>query len=326
MHKQLIKLLPKAKGESKLVIVVMADIRGFSKFSHSADAMYVATYISNIYIKLIELFSEIDDDIFYKTTGDGLLVTIPISKDDLKDKYNQVVDSCIKCHSNFASILDNVDLINFPIPDKIGFGISRGSACALVSHEGEDKFTIDFSGHKLNLAARLQDLARPSGVVLEGSKDINLLNEKLKNKFTDVEVFIKSVAEANPIKIWKTKTVDISPLNLRSLIGQWKRLEFKLTKSKFKKLPNRYHLPLEEGIIVESTVNVQILRPPITNKESADIVFRNLESDKEFTIYYEADKPKICLNIGTIKKEHDTFIEPISERTYVSFQIDYQVI
>lgn len=328
MHNQLISLLPKAIGASQQVIVVVADIRDFSKFSDATDAVYVATYIKNVYIKIIKLFSDVDKNIYYKATGDGLLMVIPFDEDNLSEKYNLAVNTCIECHSSFKSMMDNVAIINFPIPDKIGFGLSRGSACALQSTDDKSgkTYTLDYSGHKLNLASRLQDLARPSGVVLEGSKDIELLEDKLKKNFKEAEVFIKSIAESTSIKIWTNKTVEISPLNLRSLAGRWETYEFKVTKSRFYKLPQQYSLFLEEGVIIEQTVTVKIIRPPNTKIESAQNVYINLISGKDFWIYYEADKPKICLSIENIIKSSSKFLSIASTRKYLTFTVNYQVI
>ena len=53
-------------------------------------------------------------------------------------------------------------------------GISRGTVCRLVS-KGK---TLDYSGRVVNLASRLMDDARPSGVVFDASVGIDLLSEE----------------------------------------------------------------------------------------------------------------------------------------------------
>lgn len=64
---------------------------------------------------------------------------------------------------------------------------------------------LDYSGQLINLAARLQDLARPKGIVLDGSFGVNLLSRELQDIFVPSQAFVRGIAETHPrdIYIWK---------------------------------------------------------------------------------------------------------------------------
>ena len=61
----------------------------------------------------------------------------------------------------FGQITANDFMINFPVPQRLGVGVARGTATRLASG-GQ---VLDYTGRCLNLAARLMDKARPYGVV-----------------------------------------------------------------------------------------------------------------------------------------------------------------
>ena len=66
---------------------------------------------------------------------------------------------------DFPTMFTDDPMINFATPTNLGFGIARGTACCLFS----GKRILDYSGQLLNLAARLNDLARPKGLVIDGA-------------------------------------------------------------------------------------------------------------------------------------------------------------
>lgn len=201
MHKALKAALPEARGVSTSIFAIVADIRGFSKFSLLHESPDVAMYIKRVYIRLIEEYFPFAS--FYKTTGDGLLMTVTFDEDDIEDRARATVDACLRCHREFPNICAGDKMINFEVPSLIGFGVTRGTACCLVSGE----LVLDYSGQILNLASRLTDLARPEGVILDGQFGIELLSNPVKEKFEPTEVHIRSVAEAEPRSIYILKGV-----------------------------------------------------------------------------------------------------------------------
>jgi len=198
MHKIFRKALDDAAGVAESIIVVMTDIRDFSRFSEGCDSVEVAMFIRRVYIRLIEDYFPFAS--FYKSTGDGLLLVVPIVGENITEVSRKVVDICIKCHSEFGSICNDDHMINFKVPEKIGIGVARGNACCLVSGD----MVIDYSGRWLNLAARLTDLARPSGIVIDGRFNIGLLTEEQRALFKEEDVYLKGIAADKPVKIFYT--------------------------------------------------------------------------------------------------------------------------
>jgi class 3 adenylate cyclase len=186
--------LETAVGVSSQIIIVFADVRGFSNFSKGNDATDVAEFVRSVYLRIIESFPFAD---FYKTTGDGLLITIPYRRSDLKEKAAATVKACLDIVENFATFCAGDPMVNFDVPQHVGFGIVRGSACRLVSGDA----IVDYSGHRLNLAARLMDLARPDGVVIDHNFDTSLLDESTRKLFTAESAYVRSLAEEIPISI-----------------------------------------------------------------------------------------------------------------------------
>lgn len=85
--------------------------------------------------------------------------------------------------------------------------MARGAATRLHA-EGK---ILDYSGRPLNLASRLMDFARPSGVVTDASFGIELLEDQLSEQFASQEVYIKSLAESSPASIQYTLNRTVIP-------------------------------------------------------------------------------------------------------------------
>jgi len=205
MHRLFRQALDGATGVSQSVIVIFIDIRGFSTFSMACDSVDVAMYLKRVYIKLIDGYFPFAS--FYKSTGDGLLLVVPIGGEDIVEVSRKVVAACIKCHSEFNNICSDDPMINFKIPQKIGIGVARGTVCCLISG---DK-VIDYSGRFLNLASRLTDLARPSGIIIDGAFNITLLGDEQRSMFEEDKVYLKGIAEAEPVRVYFTTEFTVIP-------------------------------------------------------------------------------------------------------------------
>jgi class 3 adenylate cyclase len=189
-------VLADAVGTSEYAIVAIGDIRGFSDFSDDLESPEVATYIREVFIHMIDEYFPFAT--FFKSTGDGLLITTHFNRNNVVDMMQKTVSGALRCVRDFPTMCDNNPMITFPTPDKIGFGISRGTTCCFVSNER----IIDYSGHMLNLTSRLMDLARPGGVVLDGVFGRDLLDEATRNQFEPAEAFVRGLAEETPHKIF----------------------------------------------------------------------------------------------------------------------------
>ena len=199
MKDALRQALADAQGTTEFLICVVCDVRGFTSFSQRHESEEVALFVKRIYIKLIDDYFPFAD--YFKTTGDGLLLGVHYNEKDVREKVQLTVGACVKGARDFPKFCKNDPMINFTPPDKIGFGVARGTACALVS-EGR---VIDYSGHLPNLASRLMDLARPFGVVLDGAVGIDLLPPATRKLFRPEKVYIRSVSQREPEPVYVLK-------------------------------------------------------------------------------------------------------------------------
>ena len=98
----------------------------------------------------------------------------------------------------FPRLTKDDPMVNFPVPEELGVGLARGAATVIRS-QGK---TLDYTGRTLNLAARLMDLARPRGVVLDDSFGIERLTKTTREKFAKAKVFIPGIAEQQSVPVY----------------------------------------------------------------------------------------------------------------------------
>lgn len=219
---QLRELLKEAVGETKLVIAVNLDIRGFSPFS-MRDSIEVGLFIKKTYTKLLDDYFK--DASFVKPTGDGLLVVIEHRETDYAEIMTRTVKTCISVSKDFPSFFSGDEAVRFQVPKRMGIGLSSGPACRLVSGDGE---TIDYSGKTLNLASRLMDFARPSGVVFDSELGFHLLSPELGKLFVKDSVCVRGIAENTPLDICHTVDTVIRDSD-RKTKGTWRKERRRLT-------------------------------------------------------------------------------------------------
>jgi class 3 adenylate cyclase len=213
MHQQFRELLPRATGESKLVIAANLDVRGFSKFSLERDSADTAVYVRKVYERILSEYYT--DASYFKPTGDGLLLVFELDENDstgLKDRANSVVETAFRLVEDFPTLLKDDEWIYFPVPQHLGIGLARGAAARLTV----DQLTLDYSGSVLNAASRLMDLARPRGIIIDQTFPCSLLTEELTDRLTrDDNVFVRSIAEKLPTIIYHSGEVEINAQNRR---------------------------------------------------------------------------------------------------------------
>ena len=292
------QLLEDATGVSNFVIAANLDIRGFSAFSKKVESPEVAMFIKRVYMKLIDgYFSEAS---FIKATGDGLLVLIDYTEDSLKSVVNEVIGSCFKVLNDFGSFCDNEPMINFEVPQKIGIGLARGSACCLVSGDSEED-VLDYSGKVLNLATRLMDFARPSGLVFDGNFGIELLPEDEIELFESEEVYIRGVAEREPMKIYYTKDFTvISPQSTKPIEEvEWERIIIQKTFKEIKELTGWYMYRLPTEPKEKEQVEVTVAQPLVVDGRKKGNYDTQFGFDN-FEYGFDAGTPFLRLNTNDL--------------------------
>ena len=300
-----------AQGRSEFVIVVVADIRGFSAFSTTNESPNIAMFIKRFYLKLINnYFREAN---FVKTTGDGLLMTFRYSEQDLLKVSESVIEACLTCLNDFPTICKDDPMINFVVPQSIGFGIARGTACCLFSGEQ----ILDYSGHLLNLASRLNDLARPSGIVFDGNYLRSVIPETQRGMFKEQKVYLRSIAEDKPMKVfYLDKYVQVSELCLSPLAGEtWKTIVKTFTKTQFDKLAIwSWDLPSP----VKSKDKIKVI---ITVPQKGLKGFTSIIDVTDFNYIEEGSNPTLELNIAKVRNDPD--IKSLAKNAKMTLTIEY---
>jgi class 3 adenylate cyclase len=214
LHERLRALLPHAHAESCQVVATFLDIRSFSAFAARSESFDAAIYLRSVYQTV--LTSVFADTHFFKPTGDGLLLVhqLPSSSEQVPPFVSTILRRCVLLVREFGHITGDDFMVNFPVPQQIGIGVARGSATRLVS----GSIVLDYTGRCLNLAARLMDKARPSGVVFADLHADRLIDEGLALSFSADRVCIRGIAEEDPIAVSITDDVVLSPAD-REPIG-----------------------------------------------------------------------------------------------------------
>jgi class 3 adenylate cyclase len=200
--------LQRARGTSEFVICVFIDIRDFTPFSKLVESPDVALFIKRVFSQVVNgYFSGAS---FCKLMGDGLMLVVPYDEGNLRSVAPKVVDACFRLLDDFPGFCVDDPMINYAVPRDLGIGIARGTACRIDS----DGVVLDYCGRVLNLSARLMDIARPSGIVLSSDYVISLLPQDVAERFARDFVYLRGVAETEPVEVYYTKELTtISPIH-----------------------------------------------------------------------------------------------------------------
>jgi len=298
MHRALRKLLPGAEGVNQFAIALNLDIRGFSSFCHKVESPSAAMFIKRVYITLIdEYFKQAS---FFKPTGDGLLIIIPYTGQNVKNVVSETMESCLKAVREFDTFCKDDPMINFETSKNIGIGLSRGPACRIFS----DNKTLDYSGRYLNLASRLMDVARPRGIVFDASLGVELLTPEQQKLFAKDSIYLRGVAESNSIDIWYTKDMTIIPPLYKQRLDdiEWEKVTETFTMNTIEHLMEVspwLRISLKKEPIDPTDIQVSLMFPHTNPKLRKEGVHLFLGLNKfEYRVF--SAKPVLRLNLEEI--------------------------
>lgn len=182
-------------------VVIFVDIRNFTTWSERQDVTsFLADFVSEFQQNIKNKFLECDEKLlgppFFKNQGDGALIILPI-KGDLSEKIlESVIKLIIKTIKDITSEFGKLckrysQNQGCDIDLKLGWGVTKG-----VIHSSNDG---DYIGSEINKCARLCDMARPYGIVID-KNDFQKIpktfpkffpqSRKLKGISSDVEVWV----------------------------------------------------------------------------------------------------------------------------------------
>jgi class 3 adenylate cyclase len=313
MLDSLISKFRDALGRSEFVIIVVCDIRNFSGFSAGREAPEMAIFISKFYEKLLSQY--FTDAVFAKPTGDGLIMAFnhKANQTDLLAVAKSVLNECQKANNEYPKMLTDDLMINFSLPERIGFGVARGTAFCLFA--GEE--IIDYSGQILNLAARLNDLAKPGGIVIDESFLFDAIPPELQNIFRTEEVYIRGIAEDSPRKIFCSNDVTIPESAKQPLKSDiWEKTEVGTTYGNVKKIRGCYTIRLPAEPLSKDKCKIKMEWPSIINSQHT----RSREITP-FELSHDAEGFSVKFDLGA---QHENLInEKLKNNSEIKFAVHY---
>lgn len=299
-----------AKGRQEFVIAVVVDIRGFAAFSLRNDSSNIALFVRRFYLEATTRhFSAAN---FIKATGDGLLLVFSYSEENLRAISENVIDACLACLKDFPNICNSDPMIDFPVPQEIGFGIARGSACCIYS----GKNILDYSGHILNLASGLNQLASPSGIVVDGS--FLPLSKAYKGLFKQRMVYLRGIAENIPRKILYLDNWVRIPNASRAPLAddKWKTITRSFTKGQLAEYGSTLNLPLTSQVKSMDRLHVTITVP--------EKGIKDITRDANFTDFAYIEQGSyamLAMNLDKARKQISA--DSLVRNARIKFEIEY---
>jgi hypothetical protein len=247
---------------------------------------------------------------YHKSTGDGMMIVYPYKERTLKRTAEDVIQSAMKLQSEFSELADDDDMITFQVPDTSGIGINRGTVCCIES-DGE---TLDYSGHVLNLAARLMDLARPAGIVMHASLG-NLIPANFMDLFEISSVYVRGIAENQPVPVYSLKGITSIPETATTPPPTpWGAYTKTWRVAEVKKLATRYAVDVPNIVINAQDVAIRVISPgPFKG-------VRTFNDIAEFDVKKVADKTEIRIETKHIK----SVAEHHSDEETVKLEVKYR--
>lgn len=250
----LLKQLSRATSRPVSALVAFCDVRGFSNYSQKIDCADCGRFSIRYFQHLItENFKGAS---FVKPAGDGLLMVFPYNASDeaqLRERSIYVISTCFKVLESFpAHFANSAELPGRP-PTALGFGISMGQIAEIRS----GGIVLDYSGHILNTAARLNEYARPSGIILDGRFRRSLIPAEYSREFRDLDVYIRGISESSPVQVHMSSSVRI-PLSALQPIRSVDLMKRSMVYSPSTLSRSRYlKFSLDEGVVPGAAVHIE---------------------------------------------------------------------
>ncbi|MBV8880377.1 MAG: adenylate/guanylate cyclase domain-containing protein [Planctomycetaceae bacterium] len=136
-------------------LVLIYDIRGFTAASRRIGTADLGAFATAAHREILDLFAQ-RPPTFVKNLGDGHLLIWDTPKGLDPALLDSVVAAARRAPETFRAFVDRQGPLGASLPRRVGIGIAHG----------ETFKSDDYYGVTLNLAARLQNEARPEGLAL----------------------------------------------------------------------------------------------------------------------------------------------------------------
>jgi class 3 adenylate cyclase len=186
-------------------LVAMVDIRGYSEFAHAEnDPVGVASFVGAALrhtLRTVAASRQLAQAVV-KPTGDGLLFILNLEDSTQGHMANSalvMLSELQDVSAKFKSYLD----VNPPAglaapPSALGVGVAFGPLVHVTVQSRDPALELDdYVGHTINLAARLQELARNGGCVVHA----DVYEKLLKHKAAAGEAFLSTFGERVEVRL-----------------------------------------------------------------------------------------------------------------------------
>ncbi|MEW6664102.1 MAG: hypothetical protein AB1512_02630 [Thermodesulfobacteriota bacterium] len=207
-------------------LVGMVDLRGFTAFSSAQDDLGSLGKFAEVTLRYV--FQKLDESgsaekCWAKPLGDGLLLVANMKDFQEKKMINiskELVSHLVKISEQFPAYVDRERPGGLTrVPNALGIGITFGPLVPIRIHSAQLNIDLqEYVGPAINLASRLQDVARPGGCVVHSDvyeklmsrdPDASKLFEALFKKPT--EIAVQGIGE---VSVYYTGGID--PIYLKS--------------------------------------------------------------------------------------------------------------
>lgn len=169
---------------SENVVALFFDLRGSTRWANEVakiDLNFVKTFIDELRERAWSKASEtpLGRPSAVKFLGDGFMYVWKVPNKSVADSFSAIVKLADDLKNGYQAWRQEEKFKRMKTPGGIGFGVDVGHARRLTFENGSD----DYLGEPVNMAAKMQDLARPCGGVVIQAKLYDLLADDLRSKF-----------------------------------------------------------------------------------------------------------------------------------------------
>jgi len=165
-------------------LVLIYDIRGFTSASKRLGTADLGAFATAAHREILDLFSGCPPD-FVKNLGDGHLLVWEAPGGLRPELLGPVMAAARKAQTTFAAFVAGQGALGAQLPKQVGIGLAYG----------ETFKSDDYYGVAMNLAARLQNEARPEGLALSETvfDAAARRDERLRAEFRRARVRLKGL-------------------------------------------------------------------------------------------------------------------------------------
>jgi class 3 adenylate cyclase len=186
----------------KLMTVVFSDMRGFSSLTDNLEPEEIFQILNQYHSEMVKIIHRYDGTL-NKIIGDGLLIFFgdPIA---VEDHAERAVRMAVDMQEKVAQLQNEWQTFGQPIG--VGIGISTGFMT--LGSIGSDYFK-DYTviGTQVNLAARLESMARP-GQILVAHRTYSRVKDHVEAEAIG-EIRVKGIH--SPVMVYNVKTATDGP-------------------------------------------------------------------------------------------------------------------